>query len=156
MSKLKEKVQKLIDDFINNHPDLFLVELKISSENKIEVYIDGDESVSVQNCLDASRAIEFSLDREEEDFSLEVSSPGLNVPLKLIRQYKKNIGRDLEITLQDEQTFTGTLIQFQDDSIELQWSEKRKKEIGKGNETIILTKIVELKDIKKAMIALKF
>ena len=67
--------------------------MTVSSDNKIMLYIDGDENVSISNCVDLSRHIEFSLDREEEDFALSVSSAGVDMPLKLIRQYKKYIGK---------------------------------------------------------------
>ena len=69
---MKEKVEKLLEKALEENPSLFLISLSISSANHIQIIIDGDEAVSVQNCMDISRAIEHNLDREEEDFSLEV------------------------------------------------------------------------------------
>ena len=94
----KTRVEELIQAFLEERKDIYLVDLKISAGNDVVVILDGDESLSIQDCLDASRAIEFNLDREEVDFSLQVMSAGLSEPLKLPRQYKKNVGRELEVT----------------------------------------------------------
>ena len=87
--EFRKKVEQLVHDFLEERKDLYLVDLKISTGNDITVILDGDESLSLQDCLDASRAIEFNMDRETEDFSLQVMSPGLSEPLQFPRQYKK-------------------------------------------------------------------
>ncbi|EDO26033.1 predicted protein, partial [Nematostella vectensis] len=92
----KEKVEKLLDAAILERDHLFLIDLKIDEANKINIVLDGDNGVSLQDCVDISRLVEQDLDREENDFSLEVASAGLSSPLKLVRQYKKNIGRKLK------------------------------------------------------------
>ena len=153
---LKEKVEQLISDFLNQRNDIFLVDLKISISNNIEIFIDGDDLVTLQDCLDLSRAVEFNLDRESEDFSLEVSSPGLSTPLKFIRQYKKHIGREFEVVIHSGETIKGELIGINEDSIELFWIEKRNKEVGKGKEKVEIKKIININEIKKANIVLKF
>lgn len=153
---LKDKVEQLINDFLSQRNDLFLYELKISTRNNIEIYIDGDELVTLQDCLDLSRAVEFNLDREEEDFSLEVSSPGLSAPFKFIRQYNKHIGREFEILTISGEILKGELKKVTEDSIELFWIEKRNKEVGKGKEKIEVNKILNINEIKKANIVLKF
>ena len=91
----KTRVEELIQAFLEERKDIYLVDLKISAGNDVVVILDGDESLSIQDCLDVSRAIEFNLDREEVDFSLQVMSAGLSEPLKLPRQYRKNVGREL-------------------------------------------------------------
>ena len=98
----RDKVTQLLEDFLEEREDLFLIELKISPSNDIAVVIDGDDGVTLQDCLDASRAIENNLDRELEDFSLQVHSFGLSGPLQNIRQYNKNLGRELDVTLNDD------------------------------------------------------
>ena len=94
---MQEKVEKLLNDALAEKPSLFLIDLSITGANQIRVILDGDEGVSVQDCIDISRAIEHNLDREEEDFSLEVHSAGVSEPLTMVRQYKKNIGRFLQL-----------------------------------------------------------
>lgn len=90
---LEQKVNLLLNDFLQTRTDLFLISCKISPLNQIEIIIDGDEGVSIQDCLDCSRAVENNLDREEEDFELSVLSAGISNPLQTTRQYIKNIGR---------------------------------------------------------------
>ena len=89
----RAKVEQLVHEFLETRKDLYLVDLKISAGDDITVILDGDEGLSLQDCLDASRAVEFNLDREEHDFSLQVMSPGLSEPLKLPRQFKKKHGQ---------------------------------------------------------------
>ena len=83
------------------------------------LYIDGDENVSIEDCVSLSRHVEFSLDREEEDFALKVSSAGIDMPLKLIRQYNKYIGKNLEIRLVTGEEFLGRLQAVNEDTIEV-------------------------------------
>ncbi len=93
----KEKVKQLLEEGLKEKPSIFLIDLKITNSFKIIVTLDGDNGVNLQDCIDISRAIENNLDREEQDFSLEVASAGVSEPLKNIRQYKKNIGRTLQV-----------------------------------------------------------
>lgn len=93
-------VRALIDETIEGTA-IFLVDLKISSGNKISVLVDAIGGLPITDCIKVSRGIEHNLDREEEDFSLDVSSPGLDQPFKVFRQYEKNIGRSLKVTMTD-------------------------------------------------------
>lgn len=94
-------VRKLIEETIEG-TNIFLVDLKIGSGNKISVLVDAIGGLPITDCMKVSRGIEFNLDREEQDFELNVSSPGLDRPLKVFKQYEKNIGRSLKVTLVDE------------------------------------------------------
>jgi len=114
----KEKILKLAQEHWLDSP-YFMVEMTLSSDNKIMLYIDGDESVSIDNCVDLSRHIEFSLDREAEDFALNVSSAGVDMPLKMIRQYPKYIGKNLEITLIGGEKLLCRLQGVKEDKVEL-------------------------------------
>ena len=87
---LKEKVEQLIAEGVEG-TDIFLVKLTVSSSNDINVLLDSDSGLTLSHCRSISRAIESSLDREDEDFSLTVSSAGVGEPL-VLRQYKKNVG----------------------------------------------------------------
>ena len=91
----KEKISSLLTEALVEKQSLFLIDLIITDAFKVIVTLDDDHGVALQDCIDVSRAIENNLDREEQDFSLEVASVGVGSPLKLVRQYKKNIGRTL-------------------------------------------------------------
>ena len=130
----KKKVEQLVNEFLETRKDLYLVELKISAGDDVTVILDGDEGLSLQDCLDASRAIEFNLDREEHDFSLQVMSPGLSEPLKFHRQYKKNMGRELEVLLNDGEKIQGEITATDDESVTLTLRYRRPKLVGKGKE----------------------
>lgn len=114
----KDKILKLAQEHLNDSPR-FLVDLTVSSDNQIMLYIDGDESVSISDCVDLSRHIEFSLDREEEDFALNVSSAGVDMPLKFIRQYTKYIGENFDIVLAEGEKILARLEAVNEDSIEV-------------------------------------
>ncbi len=93
----KEKVQSLVEEVL--YGDQFLVDITVGLGNAILVFVDSDAGISVGECVEISRHLENSFDREVEDFSLEVSSPGLSFPFKVARQYPKNIGREVEVVL---------------------------------------------------------
>lgn len=154
--EFRERVQELVDQYLETREDLFLIELKISADSNITVIIDGDQSVSLQDCLDVSRAVEFQLDREEHDFSLQVMSPGLSEPLKLPRQFAKNIGRELDVLLNDDTKIQGELKIAGEDSITLELKYRRPKLVGKGKEDVVEERIIPLTEIKKALVVIKF
>ena len=154
--EFRERVQELVDQYLATREDLFLIELKISADSNITVIIDGDQSVSLQDCLDVSRAVEFQLDREEHDFSLQVMSPGLSEPMKLPRQFAKNIGRELDVLLNDDTKIQGELKIVGEDSITLELKYRRPKLVGKGKEDVIEDRIIPLTEIKKALVVIKF
>ena len=106
---LKNKVNELLLSVLEENEHLFLIDFSIDSSNKITIVLDGDNGVTVKDCMSISRAIDNNLDREEEDFSLEVASCGATSPLKLPRQYSKNIGRKLKVKLQDNKKLEGIL-----------------------------------------------
>jgi len=153
---LSSKVKTLIDNYLENRKDLFLVGFSVSLHSDIQIIIDGDNGVSIQDCLDLSRAVESNLDRESEDFSLQVTSSGLSEPIKLIRQFIKNLGRELEISLSDDTKIQGELIEVNDDYVIVKLKYRRKKQIGKGKESIEENKKILLTDIKKAFVVIKF
>lgn len=114
----KETILKLVQEHLQDSPH-FLVEMTVSSDNKIMLFIDGDQGVAIEDCVALSRHVEFNLDREAEDFALNVSSAGIDMPLKLVRQYKKYIDKNLEITLKTGEKFTGRLLSADENQIEV-------------------------------------
>jgi ribosome maturation factor RimP len=123
----KDKVQELIAVALAERPELFLVDFSINEANKISINLDGDQGVSLQDCIDLSRAIENQLDREEQDFSLEVASAGVSSPLKFIRQYKKNIGRTLQVKITESADIEAKLVAADEEKITLEWQAREQK-----------------------------
>ena len=151
----KEKVSELINAGLEEKPDVFLIDLTITDALKIIVTLDGDNGVTLQDCIDINRAIENNLDREEVDFSLEVASGGVSAPLKLVRQYKKNIGRTLQVKTASD-TITAELVDANDDFITLTWTAREPKEIGKGKVTVGKRLELPYADIKEAIVTITF
>lgn len=151
----KEKVEALVSQGIAEKPAIFLIDLTISESQKITIILDGDLGVTLQDCIDVSRVIDNNLDREEHDYSLEVASAGVSTPLKLVRQYKKNIGRVLKVkTVTDK--FEAKLDNANDDFITLTWTAREPKKIGKGKETVVKKAEIPYTDIKEATVIITF
>ncbi len=153
---LKDKVAALLDKALEERPGLFLINLDINASNKITVVLDGDNGVNLQDCIDVSRAIEHNLDREEEDFSLEVASAGATSPLQLPRQYKKNVGRTLKVTTTAGDVIEADLTGTTDEAAILEWTAREPKKIGKGKQTVNKKAEVPYADIKEAVVVIKF
>ncbi|MBU2947668.1 ribosome assembly cofactor RimP [Zobellia uliginosa] len=152
---LKSKVEALLNDALEENGSLFLIDFSMSADNAIKVVLDGDEGVTVQDCMKISRAIENDIDREEYDFSLEVASAGAASPLVMPRQYTKNVGRKLAVRTEVE-TFEGNLTGTTDDGIVLEWKAREPKPIGKGKVTVQKKEQISFSDIKEAKVILKF
>jgi len=151
----KEKITNLIEEGLQEKPSLFLVDLSISDSYKISVTLDGDNGVQLQDCIDISRAIDSNLDREEQDFSLEVASAGVSTPLKLVRQYKKNIGRTLKVKTATA-TIEAKLENVTEETILLSWTSREPKKIGKGKETLEHKREIPFSEIKEAIVIIIF
>ena len=154
--EFRKNIETLLNDFLQTREDLFLIDLKFSAGDDITVILDGDNGVTVQDCLDASRAIEFNMDREEHDFSLQVMSAGLSEPLSTPRQFQKNIGREIEVLLTDSSEIEGELAQVDEEKITLVLRYRKPKEVGKGKVDVEEEKEIPYSDIKKALVVLKF
>lgn len=152
---LKEKVTMLLEESLKENESLFLVEFSISSDNKISVILDGDAGVTLQDCMNVSRAIEHNLDREEEDFALEVMSAGATSPMVMPRQYRKNIGRELQVRTK-EADFEGMLTDVTTDTITIVWKAREPKPVGKGKITVQKEQHIAISEIKEAKVVLKF
>ncbi len=151
----KDTVQALLNEALNERQDLFLLSCDISEANAIKIIIDGDNGVLVEDCMFISRAIEHNLDREEHDFSLEVASAGATTPLSHKRQYKKNIGRTLQVNANGEK-FEGVLSQTNEEGITLNWKAREPKPIGKGKVTVEKEAMLPYENITEAKVKIKF
>lgn len=151
----KQKIESLIAEKMSSG-DYFIVSLDISTSNRIKLIVDSMKGITIDECVEFSRAIEHNLDRETEDFELEVSSPGLSMPLKVHQQYIKNIGRELDILTRDNIKIKGLLKQVGENSILIEEQKKIKVE---GQKQKVLTKIeqtVAFDNINKALVIIKF
>lgn len=109
----KFKVLDIVKDALEDS-DKFLVSMKITPDNRIFVDIDGDNGINIDDCIELSRTIEKQLDRDEEDFELNVSSAGADAPLKMPRQYRRHMGRDLAVETFEGKNYEGTLADCDD------------------------------------------
>jgi len=150
----KEKIEHLVNDFFKGS-DRFLVQVKVSRDNVIHVIIDGDRGVTIENCMDVSRFLEKNLDRDVENYELKVLSSGLDYPFSMLRQYKKYIGKEVSVTLQNDKKLNGVLIEAQKSHIMLQEQieKKNKKKITLiPGETIR----IPMEEIKQTKAVIKF
>jgi ribosome maturation factor RimP len=151
-----KNVLSLLSDSLENYPDIFLVDFKVSTDNAIKIILDSDKDINLKDCINISREIERSLDREVVDFSLEVASAGVGNALKFPRQYFKNIGRKLEVVLSNGAMFSGELTKVDDLLIELQWKQREPKPIGKGKVTVTKNKKITFDEINQSKVIIKF
>lgn len=147
----KVEILNLVREVLDG-TDKFLVDLHISRDNRINISIDGDNGITIDDCIELSRYVEGHLNRDVEDFELNVASAGLDCPLKMVRQYKKNVGRSLKVETADGNTRQGELLEATDEKIvlKLDLTKKQKKEgVSDAFECLY-------KDIKTAKIVIKF
>lgn len=149
-----QTIEQKINDLLADNPAHFLVEVRIKPTNNIKVFIDGDEGVPLSALVQYNRKLYKDLEESgmypDGNFSLEVSSPGLDEPLKLHRQYKKNIGRYVDLTLQDGTVKEGKLIDATEEGIVIE------TESGKGKKKEVKQETVLFTDIKQTKIQIKF
>ncbi|WP_418512917.1 ribosome assembly cofactor RimP [Corallibacter sp.] len=148
-------VEKLLSQALEERQDLFLIEMTVGGDNSIKVIIDGDNGVTVDDCVYISRAVEHNLDREEQDFSLEVASAGAASPLTNKRQFVKNIGRTLEVKTSDN-VINGNLLNATENEIVLQWKSREPKPVGKGKVTVEKQAEIAYENIVEAKVMIKF
>lgn len=148
-------VKDLLQEALAERTDLFLIYFTISNDQSINIIIDGDNGVRVEDCIFISRAIENNIDREDHDFSLDVASAGAAAPLTLPRQFKKNVGRTLEVKTKTE-NIEAELISASEDSIDLKWKAREPKPVGKGKVTVQKEKTIAYNDIVEAKVMIKF
>lgn len=148
LDTIKNLLQPLLTD------DIFLVDMRIKPTNNFKIYLDADGGLGIEKCIKINRALYKSMEEAalypDGDFSLEVSSPGIDEPLKLHRQYLKNIGRPVEVLLQDGSKKEGTLAVVTENSITLEFTE------GKGKKAELKQLPLAFEDIKQTKVQIKF
>ena len=147
-----QAIEKLVTPLLEG--DIFLVSIKIKPINNIKIYLDADNGLGIEKCIKINRALYKIMEEmgmyPDGDFSLEVSSPGVDEPLKLLRQYKKNVGRNVEVTLQDDTKKEGKLAEVTEEMITIEFTE------GKGKKAMIKILEISFNDIKQTKVQAKF
>ena len=162
METLSEKIESILMDKFQEEPfkDLFLVEVKQNPGDKIQVLLDSDSSVSLGQCARISRHLENHIEEQgwlSPNYSIEVSSAGVGAPLKLHRQYVKNIGRQVKVeVIDDHKAIKGALTKVEEDSITVEYEEKVKVEGRKKKEMKTIVKKVDFENIKSTSVLISF
>ena len=149
----------LIKDLVSNiiaQGDLYIVDITVAPGNKINIHIDSMKGATIDDCVMVSRSIEQQLDREIEDFELEVSTPGLTQPFRVVQQYKKNIGREVEVLLKNGQKQTGNLIAIDNNIITIEIQKKVKPEGKKRPEWIAEQQKLDISEVKSTTLVINF
>jgi ribosome maturation factor RimP len=148
------EITHLVGKHIAAYPDVFLVEVRIKPTNNIKVFLDADEGLRIDRCASINRALYKQIEESNRfpdgNFSLEVSSPGIGEPLKLLRQYIKNIGRRVELTLDDESRLEGTLLAADEQQVTVAITTGKKKKEQTEN------RIIPMKEIRQTKILIAF
>jgi len=149
-----QKTEQLVAQLLSSEPEYFLIEVKVKPTNNIKFYIDGDKGISIEKCVYFNRLLYKKIDEAglfpQGDFSLEVSSPGVDKPLKLHRQYLKNTGRNVEVTFIDGSKKEGKLLQATNEDIILEQIN------GKGKKAETQQLIIPFSNIKTTTVQIQF
>ncbi len=153
-SDILQMIDEILPGILSENPEVYVVQVKIKPVNNIRIFLDTDQGISIDTCIRINRKLYKVIEEKgifpEGDFSLEVSSPGVGEPIILTRQYLKNIGRTLSVTLKDERKIEGKLTEATEDGIVLEEVK------GKGKKQEVVLHSVLFEDIKKAVVEIKF
>ena len=151
----KEDIARCVEQAIKS-PDIFLVEVNVSADNRVTVELDSDHGMDVDTCVEISRAIEAQFSRDDEDYELEVGSAGLTAPFKVRRQYLKNVGNTVEVLTSDGLKLRGTLVEVADDTFTLRSQKKEKAPEQKRPVMVDVDSAIPFASVKKAVLHLEF
>ncbi len=146
---VQQKIEALVTEIIGDDDQVFLVNVEVSAGNNIGVFLDADNGLTIEKCSKINRALYNKLEElelfPENNFSLEVSSPGVDEPLKLERQYKKNIGRTVQVTTTDDTINVGKLTGVTTEGVIVEKTEGKGKKAIIANTTILFNQIKHIK-----------
>ena len=149
-----QAIESLIGELLSETPDIFLVSVRIKPTNNIKVFLDADSGLSIEKCVKINRSLYRAIEENgwypDGNFSLEVSSPGLEEPLKMLRQYAKNIGRSVAVVLNDNSKAEGKLLQANEELIQLEYT------VGKNKKAVTLVKDIPFDQIKQTTVQIAF
>ena len=154
VNDLKARVLEMMEPLLAAEPDYFLVYIKVKPGHIIKVFLDGDNGLPIEKCIYFNRklykAIEEAAWFPEGDFALEISSPGVDEPLLFKRQYTKNIGRKVAVTLNDETVKEGVLTTVAEEDIIIEFTE------GKGKKAVTQQLLIPFENIKSTIVQIQF
>lgn len=150
-----QQIRELLEQKLASN-NCFIVDVKVAVGNKIIVLIDSDKGVSIDDCVAVSRHIEQNLDREQEDFELNVMSAGLSEPFKIVRQYIKNIGKEVELSTVENKKIKGTLLAANEEGVEIEVKSMEKVEGKKKKQLIVSIIKLTYNQIKTTKLILSF
>ena len=149
-----QAIETLVGQILSEMEDVFLVSVRIKPTNNIKVFLDADAGLSIDKCVKINRKMYRTIEENawypDGNFSLEVSSAGVDEPLLLIRQYKKNMGRNVEVILNDESRFEGKLLAANENLIQIEYKE------GKNKKAVTVTKEIPFDQIKQTTVLIAF
>ena len=151
----EERVRTILEEKANEY-NHFLVSVKVGAGNRIQVEMDNEEGFGIDDCKLMSRHLESSLDRDVEDFSLELSTPGVGNPLLVPGQYRKNVGRTVEVITLEGEKIKGKLIAAEENVIQVMTKEKVKIEGRKKKEVVETNHTFELDQVKETKVVIEF
>lgn len=151
---LLQQIEALVDATIQPEPEYFRVQVRIKPTNNVKVFLDGDNGITIEKCVQFNRRLYKLLEESglfpDGDFSLEVSSPGVDEPLKLHRQYAKNTGRFVEVLFNDGTVKEGKLVQVAESDIIIE------QVTGKGAKAVTQQLVIPFSNIKSTTVQIKF
>ncbi|HKI90306.1 MAG TPA: ribosome assembly cofactor RimP [Draconibacterium sp.] len=150
----KTTVLKLVKEKLKK--SMFLVDVSVSKSNVIQVFVDSFEGLTIEKCIEISRHVEHSLDRGEEDFELQVSSPGLTESFKVKEQYIKYKDREVEVLITGDVSLTGIITGVNEEGITLETSKREKVEEHKKKQLIVKKHSLKFDEIKSAKAVISF
>ena len=150
----KEKIEQIISPKLNE--GLFIVDVTITPSNSITVVLDGDNGVGIDACVAISREVEAELDEEGVIFELVVTSAGVGQPLKLVRQYKKNIGREVEVMLNSSEKVSGELKVVTETDFEVEYTVLKLPEGGKRKVKVVEKRVIPYNEVKSTKVLVSF
>ncbi len=150
----KARVIKLVEERLEEK--MFLVEITVNERNVIDVFVDCFDGLTIDQCVAVSRHVEHNLDREEEDFELHVSSPGLTQGFKVKEQYIKYTGRKIEVIDKNDKKLEGVLLEAGDTGFTLETSTREKVEGHKKKQLIVRKYVLKYNEIKSAKATISF
>ncbi len=149
-----QSIETLVGQLLSETEDTFLVSIHIKPTNNIKVFLDADSGLNIDKCVKINRAMYRTIEEKgwypDGNFSLEVSSPGIDEPFKKFRQYKKNIGRNVAIILNNGNTVEGKLLDVNENLIQLEYTE------GKNKKAVTVVKEIPFDQIKQTTVLIAF
>ncbi|HXU28338.1 MAG TPA: ribosome assembly cofactor RimP [Bacteroidia bacterium] len=151
----EQTIEKLVEEKIKGTP-VFLVQVKVKPANKIEIFIDEPNHITIETCREVSKHVEAGLNRDDEDFELMVSSPGIDEAFTVLPQYQKYIGKQVSVIKKDGIKIIGALAAATDTNLTIETKTRERKQIGKGKQTVIENVTIDLDKIKETKLILPF